>query len=64
MGDRAIVPEPGMKVKCERNEDFLESTKTERARTCRMKMLKRVKAMGLCEVVSLGLLPRPGLRPT
>lgn len=32
VGDRAIVPEPGMRVKFERNEDFLDSTKTERAR--------------------------------
>lgn len=32
VGDRVIVPEPGMRVKFERNEDFWESTKTERAR--------------------------------
>lgn len=32
VGDRAIAPEPGMRVKFERNEDFLESTKMERAR--------------------------------
>lgn len=30
--------------------------------TCRKKMWKRVKEMGLCEIVCLGLMPRPGLR--